>query len=178
MFNLKKKIELTLFIKKLLVVIILFSVGCKRTNKNAPKKDTTKDTQLSIEILNYPVSVNEPIKALAKLHNSELQKYDSQIFVVLERDENEPLKEDLSNEYDIDMDFYANMAVDSLNQKWIKSDNKKYTAVFGKEFGTKGKHRLRGYVLDYYGFDILDSILPEKSKKYFFNIEIEISEGK
>ena len=169
---------MTLLAKNILILIILFSVGCKRTESKVSEQKENKKVQLSIEILNYPVRVNEPIKALAILYNSELQKYDSHILVGLEQNEEEPLKEDLSNEYDIGMDFFENIAVDTINQKWIKTDNKKYTAVFGKQFAKKGKHRLRGYVLDYYGFKITDSIIPEKSKKYFFDIEVLISESK
>ena len=142
-------------------------ISCKKKEKG---KETGEPTVV-VKLLNQ-ATVNQPVKAIAILIDSEFAEKKSQIFVALETEGNEPLKEDLSNEFDIDIELFANLEIDSLNQKFVQSKDKRHSAVFGKTFTNSGKNTLRGYVWDFYGFEVIDSIIPSQSRKYYFEFDV------
>jgi len=147
------------------------SISCKKKEK---EKETDEPTVV-VKLLNQ-ATVNQPVKAIAILIDSEFAEKKSQIFVALETDGDEPLKEDLSNEFDIDIELFANLEIDSLNQKFVQSKDKRHSAVFGKTFTNSGKNTLRGYVWDFYGFEVMDSIIPSQSRKYYFEFDVNIED--
>jgi len=164
-------------LKNLSNIIILFLfllvIGCGKTEKKRKSNDPT----VVVKLLT-PSKINEPVKAVAILLDSEFADKNSQIFVVLQSGGDEPLKKDLSNEYEIDIEGFANLEIDSLNQKWIESKDKRHSAVFGRTFYEPGKNKLKGYVWDFYGFEHKDSIIPSQSRKYYFEFEVDTEDGK
>ena len=149
----------------LVLVILIWACGRKEKTKNE------SEPTVVVKLLDSS-KVDEPLKAVALLLDSEFADKNSQIVVALEMDGDEPLKKDLSNEYDLDIAIFANLDIDSLNQKWIKSKDKRHSAVFGKTFTNPGKNTLRGYVWDFYGFELTDEIIPSQSRKYYFEFDV------
>ena len=155
----------------LILLLFILTTGCGKKEKNS------SEPKVVVKLLT-PSKINEPVKAVAVLLDSEFAEKNSQIFVVLEVGGDEPLKKDLSNEYEIEIEGFANLEIDSFNQKWIQSKDKRYSAVFGKTFNKPGKNKIRGYVWDFYGFEFTDSIIPSQSRKYYFEFEVNTEDGK
>ncbi|WP_437372464.1 hypothetical protein [Maribacter litoralis] len=152
----------------LIIFLVLLAIGCGKKGKER----NSSEPKVVVKLLT-PSKINEPIKAMAILLDSELAEKNSQIFVVLQTGGDEPLKKDLSNEYEIDIEGFANLEIDSLNQKWIESKDKRHSAVFRRTFYEPGKNKLRGYVWDFYGFEYMDSIIPSQSRKYYFEFDVD-----
>ncbi|QXP53587.1 hypothetical protein [Cellulophaga sp. HaHa_2_1] len=151
----------------LILLIILLSISCKKKEKGKQANEPT----VVVKLLN-PSIVNEPVKVIAVLVYPEFAEKESQIYVALEMNGDEPLKKDLSNEFDIDIEIFANLEIDSLNQKFVQSKDKRHSAVFGKTFTKSGINTFRGYVWDFYGFELMDSIIPSQSRKYYFEFDV------
>ncbi|TDQ28154.1 hypothetical protein CLV82_2966 [Zeaxanthinibacter enoshimensis] len=143
------------------------------------KESTKSQTEPTVVVKLLDSSrVNQPLKAIAILLDSEFTNKNSQIFVALEENGEDTLKKDLSNEYELAMEFFANLEIDSFNQKWLQSKDKRHSAVFGKTFANPGKNTIRGYVWDFYGFEVTDSIIPSQSRKYYFEFEVHTMDNK
>lgn len=160
-------------LKSIILVLFILLAACGEKEKTKKRKEPT----VVVKLLDSS-RVNEPLKAVAILLDSEFADKNSQIFVALEVNGDKTLKKDLSNEYDLDMDFFANLEIDSSNQKWLQSKDKRHSAVFGKVFSNPGKNTIRGYVWDFYGFEVKDSIIPSQSKKYYFEFDVNTTEIK
>lgn len=157
----------------LIIFLVLLAIGCGKKGKER----NSSEPKVVVKLLT-PSKINEPVKAVAILLDSEFAEKNSQIFVVLQAGGDEPLKKDLSNEYEIDIEGFANLEIDSLNQNWIESKDKRHSAVFGRTFYEPGKNKLRGYVWDFYGFEYMDSIIPSQSRKYYFEFDVDTEDGK
>lgn len=157
----------------LIIFLVHLAIGCGKKEKER----NSIEPKVVVKLLT-PSKINQPVKAVAILLDSEFAEKNSQIFVALQTDGNEPLKKDLSNEFDIDIEIFANLEIDSLNQKFVQSKDKRHSAVFGKTFYNSGKNTLRGYVWDFYGFEYMDSIIPSQSRKYYFKFDVDTEDGK
>lgn len=165
--------KLNIHLKSIILVLFFLIIACGEKEKTKKRKEPT----VVVKLLDSS-RLNKPLKAVAILLYSEFANKNSQIFVALEVDGDEPLKKDLSNEFDIDIEMFANLEIDSVNQKFLKSKDTRHSAVFGKTFSNPGKNTVRGYVWDFYGFELTDSIIPSQSRKYYFEFDVNTSESK
>lgn len=131
-------------------------------------------------MLKDTVFIHEYAKAFVELEEPFFNKEDSKIIVILEVDENYPLKKDLSNEFDIPVEGFHNLSFDTINQKWFNIKKRSYNkcSVFGRKYSTFGNHKMRGYVLEYISENPpMDSISDEKKqRKYYFEKEIFVKD--
>ena len=157
--------------KTIILFLLILLAACGEQERTKTRTEPT----VIVKLLDSS-RVNEPLKAVAVLLDSEFTNKNSQIFVALEANGDKALKKDLSNEYELAMDFFANLEIDSSNQKWLQSKDKRHSAVFGKVFSNPGKNTIRGYVWDFYGFEVTDSIIPSQSRKYYFEFNVNTKE--
>lgn len=97
------------------------------------------------------IRLNEPLRAVAYCFSPLLKEHNSKIRVIVDS-ENNRFNSDYSNEDDIVIQVYSNLAIDTVNQKWfpnIKGQQLKYTAIFGDWFETTGLKTISGYMEEY-----------------------------
>ena len=168
--------------KKILLITltVLFVFACKES----PDRTENNKALSSIKFQNLQSTVrtNEDVKVVAELVKPQFKDKDSEIVVIIEMGEENVLKPDLSNEKDAKLAVFQNLSTDSINQNFINTKDLKKTAVFGRRFQDPGLQKIRGYVLEYYDFEISrgyditnDSFNADKISKTYFETEIEIT---
>lgn len=164
--------------KKYFLLLIFFSTlfSCKEDKGSIEKNNSQAPLRYTIETARDTFYSNEFVKALVILNKPFFEN--SKIIVVLEEDENQPLANDLSNEYSIPVQGFHNLEFDTINQKWFEEYNFQKSSVFGKKFQNQGVNKLRGYILEYItNKPPIDSIYDkEKVRKYFFEKSIFIKD--
>lgn len=162
-----------------LVASAFIFIGCNEKKEN--RISTNDQEVLKIKLAKDTITMNEPLRCIVYLKKPFFENKDSEIMVFLESNENNPLEKDLSNEYDIPMEVFVNLKLDTINQKWFTEDKYPYktTAAFGRTFSSPGKKKIRGYVLEYYDQNpqtLIDSVIEEdKIRRYYFEKEIYVS---
>ncbi|MFS4469615.1 hypothetical protein [Maribacter sp. 2210JD10-5] len=171
MFNNKKKFNDAILFFLIALVIIQFS-SCKGEDKS--KAITNKQVGFKIETSSDTIYQGEYAKSFAFLEKPFFKN--SGMVVYMENDDEYSLKEDLSNEYDVNMEIFVNLRHDTINQKWMKGNDFDKTVVFGKKFDSTGSNTIKGYILEYYNKDLpIDSVFKSKKvKKYYFEKEIYV----
>lgn len=156
-----------------LIVIIFCVIRCKEKEE---KDVVPKNEKILFEIhtSSDTVAVNSYLKCYAYLEKPYFN--DSGIMVYAANDNDDSLEEDLSNEYDIDMEIFLNLSHDTVNRKWIDQYNFDMTAVFGRRFKSTGKDTLRGYILEYQNRDLTpEAVFKSKNvRKYYFEKEVYV----
>ncbi len=163
-----------------IALILIYFCSCKENDKK--NFETTPPQSIShftIEVARDTFYSDEYVRGLATLNRPFFKKPTSKIIVVLEADENQPLKKDLSNEYNIPVQGFHNLAFDTINQKWFKSYDFKKTSVFGKKYKNQGQRMIRGYIMEYITKEPpIDSIYSNDSvKKYYFEKKIYVKDS-
>ncbi len=159
-----------------LILFLFLFYSCNKNKENTIS--VNNNFRFKIEISKDTVFLNEYVKGIVSLENPFFKKEDSKIVLVLEFDENYPLKKDLSNEYDIPIESYHNLSHDTFNQQWFEEYNFNKSSAFQRKFSTTGNKTIRGYVLEYISKDPpMDSITDkEKYRKYFFEKEVFVKD--
>jgi len=163
---------------------LILITGCqeKDQKKNEQNQDQDQEIKKSnflltdkikIELTNDTIVKNEFIKGIVSLKTSKFDNKDSKIIIAIE-DRLAILKSDLSNEKETFLTIFQNLEYDSVNRKYFKKYDPKKTVVFGKKMKNIGSHKLKGYVMEYYGiqlgpnYDITsDSLSNQRNKIYF-----------
>ncbi|MDX1718527.1 MAG: hypothetical protein R3353_00060 [Salegentibacter mishustinae] len=168
----EKKIQQLLMIKYLTIIgIVLFLfTSCKN---NAEKNSNRSEVEIVVN--DDSISVGDFVRGVAYLKNSGLEKKDVKILVYLETSHEPRLLEDLSNIDHLEFYVFENLSKDSLNKKYFSNYPENRTAAFGKSFTTKGDKKIKGYIMEYYGFDpIKDSLKANQFKRYYFEKDIYV----
>ncbi len=162
------------YISIIFFLITFFS--CKNEENLNISKLNNIDYRFKIETSRDTFHINEFVKAIASLETPFFVKENSKIIVIIESDENTPLKNDLSNEYEISIEAFHNLSVDSINQKWFEGYDFNKSSAFGKKFNSPGVKKIRGYVMEYITDEPqLDSIYDKnKVMKYYFEKDVII----
>lgn len=113
------------------------------------KRGDTISTGTHFELLfaKDTITFNEPLRAVAFLDNPLFEKSKSEILVYLPAD-SVNFNKDFSNFSDIKLDTFYSLAIDKINQKWLKDEDINLTAVFGKWFKTPGEKSVRGIIVE------------------------------
>ena len=160
------------------VISMVVFIGCNERKEN---KITINNQEIfEISMSKDTIAKNEYLRCFAYLENPSFKDKDSEIMVFLESNEVYPLEEDLSNEYDIPMEVFINLTLDTINQKWFEGYSYSKTVAFGRKFSSSGKKKIRGYILEYYDQDprvLVDSIVEkDKIRRYYFEREIYVTD--
>src|SRR5690554_6750342 len=101
--------------KKYFLLLIFFSTlfSCKEDKGSIEKNNSQAPLRYTIETARDTFYSNEFVKALVILNKPFFEN--SKIIVVLEEDENQPLANDLSNEYSIPVQGFHNLEFDTIN---------------------------------------------------------------
>ena len=91
------------------------------------------------------LEIGEPLKAIAQVYTQILDKYDSDIIVLLAK-ENNNFNSDFSNYQEVKFDTFLSPMKDTLNRFMFKENHWDKNVVFWKSFKTPGRKILRGYV--------------------------------
>ena len=167
--------------KKLFFIIlaILSVFACKETPDNTENNELL--STIKFQNLQSTVVTNEDVKVVAELVNPRFKNKNSEIVVIVEMGEKNVLKPDLSNEKEAKLAVFQNLSTDSINRNFINSTDLKKTVVFGRRFQDPGLQKIRGYVMEYYDFEIFrgyditnDTLNADKISKTYFETEIEI----
>lgn len=161
-----------------LLVSILCLFSCKNNEVKKIVQNEPIEPRFEIEISTDTILKNEYLKAIVELKTPFFENDSSKIFVILENDENFPLKEDLSNEYDIPIEGFENLGRDTINQKWFREYDFNKASTFGRKFSTSGNKKIRGYILEYISKEPpLDSVAnKELYRKYYFERDVYVLE--
>ncbi|WP_417873995.1 hypothetical protein [Xanthomarina gelatinilytica] len=162
-----------------ILILGLTFISCKENNPKEIGENLYKSPIL-IEVSSDTIEVNKYVRGMISLKKPYFSEKESKIVVVLEADENVQLKEDLSNEFQIGIEVFQNLNVDSMNKKLFDENEYEFnqSALFEKKFDKTGNKIIRGYVLEYLTEKPpLDSIFPkEKVHKHYFEKEIYVFE--
>lgn len=172
-----RKMTLKIFIS--ILFLSLNFISCKIINPKEIGENLYK-VPILVEVSSDTVEVNKYVKGMISLKKSYFSDKESKIVVVLEADENVQLKEDLSNEFQIGIEVFQNLNVDTINKKWFDENEYDFnkSVLFGKRFDRVGNKIIRGYVLGYLTEEPpLDSIFPkEKVHKHYYEKDIYVIE--
>jgi len=173
--NVKKKLQVCV-----ILIFVLSISACMQTLDNK-ESGNPPSSSIRFQILKAPIGVNEDVKIVAELVNPAFEDKNSNIIVVVEIGEKNILKTDLSNQKDAKLAIFQNLSKDTVNSKFVQATDLKRTAIFGKSFKNPGIQKIRGYVMEFYdfeiyrGYDITNVTLnSDKISRTFFETEIEV----
>ncbi len=114
------------------------------------------------------ISITEPFAASVICNSPLLREYNSQIIMLLGK-ENQNFNKTFSNEKEVKLDTFYNLNLDKVNRKNFVKANPNYVAAFGRWFDKPGKKVLLGYMLEYYDRKptTKDSSIRGERKVYF-----------
>ena len=139
-----------------------------RNSTMIPFKFFSKDT----------ITVNEPFMASVICNSPLGREYDSQIMVLLGK-EDYNFNKYFSNENEVKLDTFYNLTIDKKNQVNfnIGSDENGYSYIvaFGKWFEKPGKKTLRGYMLEYFDYTKNNQPLKRGERRVYFEKEIFVT---
>ena len=115
------------------------------------------------------VSVGEMVKGVIFLEAGLFKEKDSHIIVCIESDDESDTNTNFGTIDQAECDTFYNLSIDVENQKWFPDIDFKKTAVFGKNYKTTGKKRIKGYLVEYYEIEPTgnDSLVKKENFTYF-----------
>lgn len=164
------------------LLLALLIISCNE--KKAPDQEVDISNflltdHIKLELNNDTVLENSYLKGLVTLTKPRFTGKNSEIVVVIE-DSLEILKYDLSNERETFFAVFTNLECDTINRKYFPKYDPTKTAAFGKKMEKEGSHKIRGYVMEYYGielgpnYDITSDSLTDQKHKIYFEKEITV----
>ena len=162
-------------------MFVLSLNACKESSDNRENGDKISSSSVRLQNLKTPIDINENAKLVAELVKPYFEDKNSEIIVIVETGDKNILKSDLSNQREANLAIFQNLGDDTINRNFIEETDFKKTAVFGRNFKEPGIKKIRGYVMEYYGFEIYpgyditnDTLNSDKVSRTFFETEIEI----
>ncbi|MBC7607551.1 MAG: hypothetical protein H7199_11450 [Burkholderiales bacterium] len=117
------------------------------------------------------ISISEPFAAAVRCNSPLLREYNSQIIMVLGK-ENHNFNKTFSNEKDVKLDTFYNLNKDKINRVNFPKANRNYVVAFGRWFDKPGKKILRGYMIEFFKRKptLEDNNVKGETKVYFEKI--------
>lgn len=134
--------------------------------------DGRNSTMISFDFYSKDtISISEPFAAAVRCNSPLLREYNSQIIMVLGK-ENYNFNYNFSNEKDVKLDTFYNLNKDKKNRVNFRKANPNYVVAFGRWFDKSGKKTLRGYMIEYFKRQPTqkDSAVRGETKVYFEKI--------
>ena len=163
--------------------IFMFFGACKK-DKNVENSDDYEYPYFIIEPIKDTVKTNEYSKYYLLLGNPVFYNKNSSVQVAVDMSNNDSLylKKDLSNIDRVPFRLFQNLKLDSINQKFIKSDSLTNRRVlFFKKFKKPGDHMIRGVLVEYYGdYDPLTLEFNGKvgdTAKTYFEVKVHVKDS-